>query len=77
MAADLSRPDRKKSRKVLACSTDVFSLGRTNMTQHGIPLVAGACPIKQRSYRHGSAQEAEIERQVRELKEQGLISEGK
>ena len=81
-AADLSRPDRQKARAVLTRNTDVFSLskydlGRTNVTQHNIPLAAGACPIKQRPYRHGPTQEAEIEKQVRELKEQGLISEGK
>ena len=81
-AADLSRPDRARAREVLARNADIFSLskydlGRTNMTQHDIPLVAGAHPIKQRPYRHGPVQEAEIERQVRELKDQGLISEGK
>ena len=81
-AADLSRPDRARAREVLARNADIFSLsiydlGRTNMTQHDIPLVAGPHPIKQRPYRYGPVQEAEIKRQVRELKDQGLISEGK
>ena len=47
--ADLSRPDRMKAREVLARNADVFSLskydlGRTNVTQHDIPLVAGLTP---------------------------------
>lgn len=37
----------------------------------------GAQPLKQRAYRHGPAQDAEIERQVKELKDHGLIKEGK
>ena len=82
LAADLSHPDRMKAREVLARNADVFSLGKYNfgridVTRHDTLLVAGAHPIKQHLYRHGPAQEAEIERQVRELKEQGLISGSK
>ena len=59
MGADQSRPDRARSQEVFACNADIFSLSkydlaRTNMTQHDIPLIAGAHLIKQRPYRHGA-----------------------
>ena len=57
-------------------STGKYDLGRTAVVQHTIPLVRDARPIKQRPYRHGPVQEAEIEKQVQELKEHGLVKEG-
>jgi len=70
-----------KARQLLYQNQDVFShhkfdLGRTNLVKHGIPLDGAARPIKQRPYRHGPVQEGEIERQVKELKEHGLVKEG-
>ena len=59
-----------------AFSSSQYDLGKTNVIKHGIPLVPGAKPLKQRPYRHGTAQEAEIEKQVKELQGQGLIREG-
>jgi len=55
---------------------DKYNLGCTDLAQHQITLVDGARPMKQRPYRHGPVQEEEIERQVKELQAQGLISKG-
>ena len=78
----LQGKDHAKAKQMLTQNQDVFSvgkfdLGRTGLTRHRIPLAKGAQPVKQRPYRHGPAQEAEIEKQVAELQQQGLISEGK
>ena len=74
--------DQAKIRALLEKHQEVFSLhkfdlGRTHAVQHDIPLQPGARPLKQRPYRHGPAQELEIEEQVQELKEHGLITAGK
>lgn len=57
-------------------SKEKYDLGQTSLVQHTIPLVPGATPLKQRPYRHGPTQEAEVEKQVKELQAQGLIKEG-
>ena len=57
-------------------SAHKYDLGRTDLVKHEIPLVSGTRPLKQRPYRHGPVQEKEIERQVQELRAQGLIREG-
>ena len=57
-------------------STSKYDLGRTDVVKHTIQTRPGTRPIKQRPYRHGPAQEEEIERQVKELAEHGLICEG-
>ncbi|XP_067939608.1 uncharacterized protein [Watersipora subatra] len=54
-----------------AFSSSQYDFSKTNVIKHGIPLVPGAKPLKQRPYRHGTAQEAEIEKQG-----QSLIREG-
>ena len=79
--ADLTQRDREKVQNLLNAHTTVFStgkydLGRTDVVKHSIHTQPGTKPIKQRPYRHGPAQEEEIERQVKELAENGLISEG-
>ena len=56
-------------------SNGKFDVGRTKVTQHSITVQDGTRPIKQRPYRHGPIQEAEVERQVQELKQQGFIRE--
>ena len=57
-------------------SKDKYDLGKTALVKHSIPLVPGAVPLKQRPYRHGPVQEAEVERQIKELQSEGLIREG-
>ena len=77
----LTTVEQQKLENLLQKHQDVFSsskfdVGRTNVNQHEIPITTGTRPIKQRPYRHGPAQEEEIEKQVQELKEHGLIKEG-
>jgi hypothetical protein len=79
--APLVGRERQKAMQMLQQHRQVFSqhkydLGRTQIVKHEIPLIPDARPLKQRPYRHGPIQEQEIERQVQELKEQGLIKEG-
>ena len=57
---------------------DVFSkgeldIGRTNVVKHSIPLQDGAMPVRLKPYRHPPVLEKEIERQVAQLQEKGLI----
>ena len=77
----LSEEEIIKARSLLAKHQAVFStgkydVGRTTSTKHTIPVLQNTRPIKQRPYRHGPVQEAEIEKQVKELKDHGLIREG-
>lgn len=79
--SNLSPHDRAKVEDLLTKHQAVFSqgkydLGRTSLVQHNIPLLPGSRPLKQRPYRHGPAQEEEIEKQVKEMQQQGLIKEG-
>ena len=78
--ADFSDSDKVKVHTLLAQYSSVFSsgefdVGRTDVIRHKIPLLEGASPVKQRPYRHGHVQEAEIERQVEKLKSHDLIEE--
>lgn len=78
---NLSSDEQQKVRSLLIRHQGVFSsgkydVGRTQQAKHVIPVPTGTQPIKQRPYRHGPAQEAEIEKQVQELKQHGLIREG-
>ena len=57
-------------------SKEKYDLGKTSVVKHAVPLVPGARPLKQRPYRHGPVQEAEIEKQVKELQQNDLIKEG-
>ena len=53
-----------------ASSTDV---GRTDLVQHSIPTLPNTAPIKQPPRRLGVEKDAEVERQVQELLEKGMI----
>ena len=60
---------------------DVFSqgagdMGRTTLVEHSIPVVEGTRPIRQPPHRFGPEKEAEVERQVQDLLEKGLIEPG-
>ena len=77
----LDADDTAKVRQLLSSYSDVFSandmdVGRTSVIKHSIHLQEGATPIKQRPYRHAPQQEEEIEQQVQDLLEKGLIEEG-
>ena len=52
-----------------------MDIGMTNVVKHSIPLQDGAMPVKQKPYRHPPVLE-EIERQVEQLQEKGLIKPG-
>ena len=57
---------------------DVFSqddedLGRTSLVKHSIPITNGAKPQRQAPHRLGPVKEAEAERQVQKLLQQGMI----
>ena len=74
--------ERQQVDQLLLRHADVLSevdmdVGRTTVVKHSIPIVDGAAPIKQRGYRHGPVQEAEIQCQVQELLDKDLIEEGK
>ena len=53
-----------------------MDIGMTNVVKHSIPLQDGAMPVKQKPYRHPPVLEKEIERQVEQLQERGLIKPG-
>ena len=57
---------------------DVFSrgdqdMGLTTLTEHDIPVIAGTRPLRQPARRLGWEKEAEVERQVEDLLQRGLI----
>ncbi|GKD53695.1 transposon ty3-G gag-pol polyprotein [Tanacetum coccineum] len=63
--------------RVLSQFSTVFqnptTLPPKRFQDHGIPLLPGARPVSTRPYRQPYLQKAEIEKQVRELLQQGLI----
>jgi hypothetical protein len=64
--------------KLLNSYSDVFSsgpndVGLTNLVTHSIPLLPGTKPIKQPPRRLGAHRDQEVERQVKELLDQGRI----
>jgi hypothetical protein len=64
--------------EVLTEYADTFSsgpddVGQTNLVTHGIPVEPGTRPIKQPPRRLGPQREAEVDRQVKELLQQGRI----
>lgn len=78
---DLKEADVGPVKKLLYKYQDIFStgdfdIGRTGVVTHSIRLKPDAQPVRQRPYRHAPVQEEEIERQVSQLKEHGLITEG-
>ena len=69
---------RQAIANVLTNYSDVFSsgehdVGRTNLTKHSIPVLPETKPIRHAPRRLGVEKEAEVERQVQQLKHQGLI----
>ena len=76
---DLSDGDRIKFRNLVKKYRDVFAfpgdqLGRTSLVQHVIDT-GDAMPIKQRPYRASPDVKKEIDRQVDEMLENGIIQE--
>ncbi len=74
---DLNPSDREEVLDLLISHQDVFSrgefdIGRNNLVKHSIDT-QGAPPIRQQLRRSSPAQRAEVERQVSELLEKGLI----
>ena len=71
-------PYRNQIVDLLSRYADVFSsgdqdTGRTNLVQHDIPVLPDTRPIRQPARRLGPEKEAEVERQVKDLEERGLI----
>jgi hypothetical protein len=70
------------SLRALLCQySSVFStgdqdMGKTELVEHSIPLVPGARPFRQAPHRLGPAKEFEAEKQVRDLRQRGLIEPG-
>ena len=69
---------RQKISLLLRKYGDVFSCGdndqgKTDLVTHSIELQPGTRPIKQAPRRQGPEKEAEIERQVQKLEQQGII----
>ena len=63
---------------LLTAYGDVFSkgdtdVGRTSLAQHSIPLVDGTKPIRQPPRRLGAEKDKEVEEQVTQLVERGLV----
>ena len=57
---------------------DVFSRGdddqgKTDLVAHSIEILADTRPVKQAPRRQGPEREAEIERQIQKLQQQGVI----
>jgi len=64
--------------RFLSAASDVFSrneedIGRTTLVQHEIPTKPGFSPIRQPPRRMGGVKDAEVDRQVEELHQRGLI----
>lgn len=76
---DLSDADKIKFRDLFHNYRDVFAfsddqLGRTSLVQHTIDT-GDALPIKQRPYRTTPENKQEIDRQVKDMLERGIIQE--
>ena len=76
-----SDTEKVKVAQLLCKYSDIFSkdesdVGLTNLVSHGITLIPGAKPVKQHARRLGPEKEKEVERQVVQLQERGLIEPG-
>jgi hypothetical protein len=74
--ADNSQKNRLAA--LLCQYSDVFSsgdtdVGRTDLITHSIPTLPGTQPIKQAPRRLGIEKDQEVERQVQELVQKGMI----
>ena len=70
--------EQEKLQQVLTSYADVFSscptdIGHTNLITHTIPTKSDAAPVKQRPRRLGAEKEKEVDKQIEELQQQGLI----
>ena len=83
MAAVRASPDgpefSQRVQRLLCNYSDVFSkdssdVGRTHLVQHSIPVAPGTRPIRHAPRRLGPEKEAEVEKQVQKLQDQGMIS---
>ena len=79
---DLNDEQKGQLRTLLATNQDVFSkhnydVGKTTLTKHEIPVHAGTTPIKMHPYRQSPEQEKEIERQLKQMVESGLVEPGR
>lgn len=77
---ELSEEETTAVHKLLCKYKELFStgpldVGKTNLVKHSINLKPGAKPVKQRPYRHPPVLETEIDRQVKELLDKGMVSE--
>ena len=75
----LNDDDRIKFRELFRCYRDVFAftgdqLGKTSLVQHVIDT-GDAMPIKQRPYRTSPRSKQEIDRQVDDMLQKGIIRE--
>lgn len=77
----LTHDQQQRLARLLRDYADVFSsgetdVGLTNLVKHSIPLHPGATPIRQPPRRLGQEKDQEVERQVTQLQQQGLIEPG-
>ena len=75
----LNDDDRNKFRELFRCYRDVFAftgdqLGKSSLVQHVIDT-GDAMPIKQRPYRASPRCKQEIDRQVDDMLQKGIIRE--
>ena len=73
-----SRSEQAKLAQLLRDYQDVFSkddtdVGQTNLVQHDIPTPTGIPPIRQPPRRLGPEKDAEVQKQVDELVEKGMV----
>ena len=69
---------RRQLANLLLEYSDVFScgdtdVGRTNLVSHSIPVEPGTHPVRQAPRRLGAEKDQEVERQVGELVDKGLV----
>jgi len=78
--SNLTPEQCSKLNQFLSRNSDVFSnslstIGKTNMFTHRIETEPGAKPVHRNHYRQAPVQRVEIERQTKEMLEQGIISQ--
>ena len=79
---DLGVDEKDLLKKLLINNQDIFSrhnfdVGKTTLTKHEIPVEKDTKPIKLNPYRQSPEQEKEIERQLKQMIEAGLVEQGR
>ena len=79
---ELETNQKEQLKKLLINNGDIFSrhnydVGKTQLTQHEIPVQPGTTPIKVHPYRHSPEQERDIERQFKQMIDAGLVEHGR